>query len=205
MTLHRQSAMGISARADTKTEQRKHFTCVYHLWEASAWMDRSTPYLLPGSICLLTPMETTVVVKISLEIFSRVVATMKDCPNSAKLKELKQILSSCLLCFLSCCLPSMQSIYSVNLTAEGYHESAGNWEEKKNSGEKKTKPYTLQLWLLFLTVVKWPWFVFSFAHFFWVFLGQTKELKLFLRFGIQLPFPCYVSKETLLTSFKGST
>lgn len=50
MTLHRQSAMGISARADTKTEQRKHFTCLSFLGSSPNMWSWHQPIAIPQSV-----------------------------------------------------------------------------------------------------------------------------------------------------------
>lgn len=51
-------------------------------------------------------------------------------------------LSSCLFYFSFFYLPSRQSIYSVNVAAERYHEGTGSSEKARNSRKKN---YTLQL------------------------------------------------------------
>lgn len=109
------------------------------------------------------------------------------------LEEPKQILSTCLVYFPSFCLPRRQSIHSINVTAERYHESAGNLEKSvKKKQTPETQPYSFDccFWSSIITMI----IFFSCIFLFFFFFQAKEELKVWN--PICFPMLCFQGNST---------
>lgn len=90
------------------------------------------------------------------------------------------------------------------MTAEKYHEGASNSEKGRNS-RKKELHLTAVIAIGFKgSKITFFFSLVMFLHYYYYFVWPCKG-RIKVDFKVQFPFPCYVSKVTLLTSFKGHT